>query len=314
MITLRGIKKTKNKGFSLIGVLLAVVISSVVMMGLISAFIAIKDKYNLYKDKTTAEVKQLLVKSIVYDFVKDVGFACKFGYTAQAHYDSTNDSLDSFFTDASALRVGNLPLTTSNHLPEQLEAECTEKCYQANTDYIMIKKEEDHTVLVDTNAMSTTLKIASADGIDSGDYLFLCGKNSINMVRASSVNLDTNTIELSQEPTASVYYPGDYLGEYSFEVLYVGNTGTQDKNGNDIFALYVYMKNDNTEADDTEDKIFELVRGVENLRIERVTSMQNGEITWERIDSDVDLEGSNDTAIRVLFDMDNQEYSKIITL
>ncbi|AIT09885.1 photosystem I protein M (PsaM) [Candidatus Francisella endociliophora] len=303
------IKRNKNDGVSLVGVLVAVVISSIVIMALITIFITVKDRYNLYKDKTTAEVKQLLVKSILYDFVKDVGFACKFGYSEQVHHDRTNDSLDGFFTDASALRVGNLPLTTSNHLPEQLEAGCSEKCYQANTDYIMIKKEEDHTFLIGTNALDTTLNVVSADGIESGDYLFLCGKNNINMVRANSVNLGTNTIELSQAPTASVYYPGDYLGEYSFEVLYVGNAGEQDENGQDIFALYIYMKSDNTQGES-----FELVRGVESLQIERITSISNGNISWDRVSSDVDLQDSNDTAIRVSFSIDGNRYHKIINL
>ena len=130
----------KNRGFSLIGMLIAVAISSMVLLGLTTIFIALKDKYSLYKHKTTAEARQLLVKSILYDFVKDVGFACKFGYSEQSRFDRTGDSLDDFFVSASALQVGKLPLTTSNHLPEFLEQGCSQKCYQAGTDYIMVKK------------------------------------------------------------------------------------------------------------------------------------------------------------------------------
>lgn len=299
----------KNRGFSLIGILIGAAISSLVLFGLITTFVTLKDKYNLYKDKTTADAKQLLVKSILYDFVKDVGFACKFGYSEQSRFDRTGDSLDDFFVNTSALQVGKLPLTTSNHLPEFLEQGCSQKCYQAGTDYIMVKKEEDHTSLTNTNILGTTLNVVSADGIEAGDYLFLCGKNHINILKANSVNTQTNSISLSQAPVQSNYYPGDYLGEYSFEILYVGDSGVNDDSGNNIRSLYLYVKND-----DSQGETYELVRDVSDLHIDRVDSIRDGTISWQRISSDVDLEASNDTAIRISFDIDGESYSKIANI
>ena len=114
---------------------------------------------------------------------------------------------------------------------------------------------------------------------------------------------------MSQSPIESSYYPGDYLGEYSFEILYVGDSGVNDDNGNSIYSLYLYIKNDNTQGE-----TYELVRDVSDLHIDRVGSISDGNISWQRISSEVDLEASNDTAIRVSFEIDGESYSKIINI
>lgn len=81
----------------MIELLISTAIAVMILFALITTYIAVKSKYNEYKDKTTTEAKELLVKNILYNFVKDVGFACKFGSSQQTYYDRTSDSLDSFF-------------------------------------------------------------------------------------------------------------------------------------------------------------------------------------------------------------------------
>lgn len=81
----------------MIELLISTAIAVMILFALITTYIAVKSKYTEYKDKTTTEAKELLVKNILYDFVKDVGFACKFGSSQQTYYDRTSDSLGSFF-------------------------------------------------------------------------------------------------------------------------------------------------------------------------------------------------------------------------
>ncbi|BCD91688.1 hypothetical protein fh0823_18270 [Francisella halioticida] len=153
------IKVRKQKGFTLISLLISSAIAMIVMAALIVSYITIKNEYNSHKDKIEIETKELLVKGIIYDFVKDVGFACKFGYFNQDYYDSTSDSLDGYFTNNSAITMGLLPFSSGSSFSEALKKDCKGECFQAGSDYIMIKKEESHTEFSATNALDYTTPI-----------------------------------------------------------------------------------------------------------------------------------------------------------
>ncbi|MED7818778.1 MULTISPECIES: PilW family protein [unclassified Francisella] len=301
-------RKDKISGFTLISLLISTAISMIVVAALITSYITVKNKYNLYKSKTEIETKELLVKNIVYDFVKDVGFACKFGYFNQDYYDSTSDSLDNFFYTSSMLRVGSLPLTVSNHIPGALESDCSGECYQKGTDYIMVKKEDSHTEFNTINALDTTLGVKSINNISTGDYLFLCNRNAINLVRVSSINEGTNTVGLSRAPQSAEYYPGDYIGKYSLEILYIRDTGQKDDNGQSIYSLYVYIKDSASTG-----MSYELVRGVSDLQVEYAT-VNGGNTTWNSITSDTAIDTSAYPTLRVSFNVDGKSFSKIINL
>ena len=145
-----------------------------------------------------------------------------------------------------AISVSRLPLATSNHFQQSLEEGYPGKCCQTGKDYIMIKimikKEKSHSSLTQINSPSTTLHLRYVDVITADEYLFVCNKNSINLVKASNINSSSNIVNLSQSPQGGDYYPGDYVGKYSLEVLYVRSTGEQDSQGQDIYLLIYISK------------------------------------------------------------------------
>ncbi|MED7788327.1 photosystem I protein M (PsaM) [Francisella sp. 19X1-34] len=302
------LKENRSKGSTLIGLLISTAIAMIVVSALITAYITVKDKYNSHKNKTDAETKELLVKNIVYDFVKDVGFACKFGSLNQDYYDSSTDSLDSYFTNSSAIIVGQLPFSSGSSFSEALKDECSGECFQEDTDYIMVKKEESHTEFSDINALDETLYAKSIDDIDVGDYLFLCNRNSINLVKVASINTSSNAISLALAPQVSEYYPGDYIGKYSLEILYIRDTGQKDKDGQDIYSLYVYIKGSSSRG-----MSYELVRGINNLQVEYAT-ISNGSVIWSGISSDTAIDANTYPALKVSFDVDGKSFTKVINL
>ena len=301
-------KKSRFRGFTLIGLLMSTAISMIVVAALISSYITVKNEYNSHKDKTEVEAKELLVKSIIYDFVKDVGFACKFGYFNQDYYDSTADSLDNYFTSNSAITIGPLPFPSGSSFSGALEKDCSGECFQADTDYIMVKKEESHTELNAVNALDTKLSVNSISDISVGDYLLLCNKNSINLVKASSINTSTNIVGLSRAPQSTDYYPGDYVGKYSLEILYIRDTGQKDKDGQGIYSLYVYIKGNSSTG-----KSYELVRGVQNMQVEYAT-INNSNVIWNSISTDTAIDTIGYSAIKVLFSIDGRHFSKVVNL
>ncbi|WP_150467934.1 PilW family protein [Francisella sp. SYW-9] len=302
------LRENRSKGFTLIGLLISTAIAMMVVSALIASYIAVKDKYNSHKNKTDAETKELLVKNIIYDFVKDVGFACKFGSLNQDYYDSSADSLDNYFTNSSAIIVGQLPFSSGSSFSQALKDECSGECFQENTDYIMVKKEESHTEFSSINALDETLYAKSTDGIDVGDYLFLCNRNSINLVKVASINTSSNAIGLALAPQVTEYYPGDYIGKYSLELLYIRDTGQKDKNGQDIYSLYVYIKGSSSNG-----MSYELVRGINNLQVEYAT-ISNGSVIWSSVSSDTAIDANTYPALKVSFDVDSKSFTKVINL
>ncbi|MEY8702738.1 photosystem I protein M (PsaM) [Francisella philomiragia] len=295
-------------GTSLPELLVATVIAIVVIGALISTYVGVKHSYQEYRDKTTVDAKELQVKSIFYNFIKKTGFACQFGSQNQAYHDRTSDSLDGFFHDSSMIRVGQLPLATSDHVAQSLEASCSGECFQPGTDYIMIKREESKTFLTQLNSLSTELSLDSVEDISAGDYLLLCNKNDINLLKVASISSGSSIVNLSESPQGSDYYPGDYVGKYSLEVLYIRDSGAVDEAGQTIFSLYVYIKNSESNG-----LSYELVRGVQNLQIETAV-LSNGSLTWSAIPSELDLSGANTPALKISFSISGQLFSRIINL
>jgi type IV pilus assembly protein PilW len=297
------------KGLTLVELLVSTAIVIVVLSMAISIYINAKDQYDELKDRTSNEVKQLVAKRLLQDLVLSAGFASKFGSTNQQYYDRTGDSLDSFFLPSgSTIRVGPLPLATSNHISAALESDCSSECFQDGTDYIMIRKEDNHTKLIANNSLEASLELESTTDLEADDYLLLSNKSDANLVKISSIDSGSGVVTLGAIPQNTIYYKGDYAGKYSFQIMYVRNTGDQDDDGNDIFALYVFMKSSSARGIS-----YELVRGVSDLQVQYST-VNDGVITWNAITSDIDINSQDTPAIKVSFDIDGQSFSKIVVL
>lgn len=298
----------KQRGVTLVELLVSTAVMVIIFSMAINIYIAVKEQFVDLKNSTSVEIKELAAKRLIFDFVRNSGFACKFGYTAQTYYDRTGDGLASFFIGATGIRVGTLPLPTSDDLSSALEEDCSGECYQEGTDYIMVKKEQNNTKVSSANSLSTVLTVDSTADITAGDYLVLCNNESINLVKADSVDNNTSTVNLVLAPSGSIYYTGDYLGNYTLEIMYIRDTGDQDENGDDIYALYVYIKDSSSNG-----MSYELVRGLKDLQIE-YASVSEGDITWNSVTTDLDIDKNTYPGIRVSFSVDGESFSKIIVL
>lgn len=302
------IKNYKAKGISLIEVLVASTVMIIVFSLAINIYMNVKNQYSSHKEDTDEDIKQLYTKRVIYNFVKNAGIACRFGDKNQTYYDRTGDSLEGYFSNSSSVIIGSLPFSSGSSFSASLESGCSGECYQAGTDFIMVKKENTKTSLVANNDASTTLVVGSVSDITANDYLALCNKDYINILKASGINNTTDVITLSQAPSGSVYYSGDYLGTYSLEVLYIRDTGDTDDDGNEIYSLYVYIKNSSAQG-----MSYELIRGVKDLQLEYPT-VSNGNITWHAISSDIGVDSLSYPALKAKFTVNNESFSKIVIL
>ncbi|AIT09888.1 photosystem I protein M (PsaM) [Candidatus Francisella endociliophora] len=298
----------KFRGVTIVELLVATAIAVTVFAMAINIYVAAKNNYNNLKDRVDTEVKELTTKRLLYNFVKNSGLACHFGFTNQNYHNNTGDTLDDYFTTNSSVIVGPLPFSSGSSFAGALEEGCSGDCFQAGSDYIMVKKEENHVELTASNSSEAILEVSSVSDFSVGDYLALCNKDDIDLVKVGSVNSETNNLDLVSAPSSNIYYPGDYVGQYSLQVIYIRDTGEQDEDGNDIFSLYIYIKDN-----DSSGMSYELVRGIEDLQVEYAT-VSDGNITWNVVSSDIGVDGSGYPAVRVSFSVDGESFSKVIVI
>lgn len=298
----------KYRGITIVELLVASTIAIVAFAMAANIYIAAKNNYSELNDKVATDTKELITKRLLHNFVKSSGFACGFGYINQTYHNNTGDTLDSYFTSGSSIIVGPMPFANGSSFASALEDECTGDCFKAGSDYIMVKKEDSHTELTAANSSSDTLAVSSVAGISSGDYLALCNKDDVDLVKVDTVDSENNLLSLVEAPSSILYQHGDYVGKYSLQILYIRDTGEQDNGGDDIYSLYVYEKDN-----DSSGRSHELVRGIENMRVEYAT-VDSGSIVWSHVASDTGIDSAGYSAMKVTFQIDGKDFSKIVVL
>ncbi|QLE78768.1 type II secretion system protein [Francisella sp. Scap27] len=301
--------KNKNNGFSLVELMVASLIAILAFSIAINIYSTIKRQFEDNRNKLDQEVSQLIVKNIISNSIRNSGFACNFGTSFQTQSDATGEGLESFFLGSTDIQVGNLPLSSGSTLPISLESNCDSECFQAGSDYILIKHDVAHHHLINDTS-NTTLELDSVDSISANDHLLLCNAGAINLVKALTINSGSSTVTLDSSYGGFPYYTGDYVGDYSLDIFYIKDTGEVDLQGNAIFGLYVYIKGDDASGDGVNDDLYELVRGVENLK---VSASLDGE-TWNQVVGDLNIDKNTYRALEISFEIDGVSYNKIIIL
>ncbi|AIT10288.1 hypothetical protein LO80_04580 [Candidatus Francisella endociliophora] len=300
------ISRQKNYGLSLVELLVAVTLSIIASSIAINIYLNIKDFYKSSTEKADADVKELTVKQAIYDSIIGSGLSCAYGTSSQTYTNNTGDDLsgDSFLTDSSNIRIGNITPNISDYLETNLGAECLGTCYQNDTDYIMVKRQVKSATL-SGNLINSTLNLDSSEGIATGDYLTLCNSQQVDLVKVSTIN--QNDITLTN-PATGQYITGDYVGKFEILLFYIGDSGRVDSDGNDIYSLFLYIKSGANAG-----QAYELVSGVNNLKVSYAT-VDNNSIIWNNVSNDVDVDTLDTSALKFSFTINSENFSKIVLL
>lgn len=294
------------KGLSLVELLVAVTLSIIASSIAISIYLNIKDFYTSSTEKADTNVKELTVKQAIYDSIVNSGLSCPFGTSYQTYTNNTGDDLsgDAFLTDSSNIRIGPISPSVSNSLETNLGSNCLGTCYQANTDYIMIRREVSSTEL-STNNINSTLTLDSTSDINNGDYLALCNSSQIDLVKVTNVN--SNNVTLTNPPS-SQYITGDYAGKFEILLFYIGDSGRINADGSHIYSLFLYIKSGSSAS-----QSYELVSDVEDLNV-YYSSVENNNLTWNHITTDTDIDDLTTDALKFTFVIKGETFSRIVIL
>ena len=140
-------------------------------------------------------------------------------------------------------------------------------CVQPDTDFLIIQRSSLDSTLK-TNSSNNIFKINEFQkdippekDLKANDYLVLCNAFECELVKVSAVILDfISTTKLAEDK----FKVGD-VGKHILEVFFVAASGKKDKNGQKIYSLYEYVKQNSNDSE-----IYELIDNVSDLKIEYV--------------------------------------------
>ncbi|QEO57505.1 MULTISPECIES: PilW family protein [Francisella] len=327
----------KCAGFSLPELMVAMVIAAIVMGMAVGIYIDMKKQYIRLSDKHRINSDQLLIKQIFYNAIGQAGFTTKYGDIYQQLVDNSGDNFGDIFGKMGIVTIGKSPAQNFESLPKGLSMPvelCKERmlndealrdmnidedihCVQPESDFLMIQRSSLDSTLK-SNSSNNIFKVNEFQkdtlpekDLSMNDYLVLCNSYECDLVKVGAVTYDFVSTTKRVE---SKFKIGDYVGKYILEVFFVASTNKKDKDGNEIYSLYEYVKQN---ADDSQ--IYELISDVTDLKIEYVLNSDiqqgNAKIDWKSLKKElVNIKSDSTAALKISFKVAGQETSKIYLL
>ena len=298
-------KKTQQ-GVTLTELLVAMTISVIVVGMGFNIYLSSKQIYKSNKNSTVADVRELSVKKVIYDAISSAGLSCKYGAKTQKYINRTGDFEvhNDFVYDGSTIRIGNIS-QIGDYIRTSLAGSCKGLCYQPNSDFIMLKK-EDSFVRLAVAPVNLTLKLDGGVNWARGDYLALCNNDDVDVVKVEDNDKEGNDIRLAATPY-SEYGKSDYVGKFDINIFYIGDTGEKDEQGNMLYSLNLFTNNGNTSTS------YALIDGVSDLKVSYAL-INNKNLHWRDIQKTIDIDKTDYKALKVSFRVNSKKFERVILL
>ena len=298
--------KKNQQGVTLTELLIAMTIAVIVVGMGFKIYLSSKQIYKSNKTSTVADVRELSAKKVIYDAITNAGLSCKYGAKTQKYINRTGDFEvpNDFVYDNSTIRIGNIS-QIGDYIKTSLAGNCKGLCYQPNSDFIMLKKEDSFARLA-VAPVNLTLKLDNSVNWGQGDYLALCNSDEINIVKVENNDKEFDDIRLAATPY-SEYGKGDYVGKFDVNIFYIGDTGEKDEGGNILYSLNLFFNNGNTST------IYALIDGVSDLKVSYAL-INNKNLHWRDIEKTIDIEKTDYEALKVTFKVNDNRFERVILL
>ncbi|MFT4694484.1 MAG: type IV pilus assembly protein PilW [Francisella sp.] len=302
-------KKTQQ-GVTLTELLIAMTIAVIVISMGFKIYLSSKQIYQSNRTSTVADVRELSAKKVIYDAVTNAGLSCKYGAKTQKYINRTGDfeARDDFVYDGSTIRVGKIS-QVGDYIKTSLAGNCKGVCYQPNSDFIMLKKEESFARLA-AAPVNLTLKLDKRVRWEQGDYLALCNNDDVDIVKVEKNDRNNNDrfndIRLATTPY-SEYGKGDYIGKVDVNIFYIGDRGEKDEQGNIFYSLNLFTNNGSISSS------YSLIEGVSDLKVSYAL-INNKKLHWRNVDKTIDIDKTDYQALKISFKVNGKRFERVILL
>ena len=302
MFHFRKTKKTQQ-GITLTELLVAMTISVIVVGMGFKIYLSSKQIYKSNKNSTITDVRELSAKKVIYDAISSAGLSCKYGAKTQKYLNRTGDFEvgNDFVYDSSTIRVGDIS-SIGDYIKASLAGSCKGLCYQPNSNFIMLKKESAFTKLASA-PVNLSLKLDERVNWAQGDYLALCNNDDVDVVKMENNGKENNDIRLAATPY-NEYGKGDYVGKFDINILYIGDNGEKDEQGNILYSLNLFTNNGSTSTS------YALIDGVSDLKVRY--ALANNKLHWHNVQKTIDIDKMDYEALKVSFKVDGKNFERVI--
>jgi hypothetical protein len=295
----------KNKGISIIELLVATVVAILVIDATIMTYTSVKKSYSDINDEVDKNVKAITVQQLFDSAVNNIGFACYRGSIGQTFSDVTGDSISVF--SQGPISVGPMPIIAA-FLPSTMKSNCSgATCYEAGSDYLMIQRDRNVGSVdnVNNNDITITGGTLTSD-LEVGNYMVTCSSSEYSLLKISSAS--NGVYQFVNSP--NVFSDNQYVGDYELSIYFTRANGLNDSEGNPIISLYAYVQSKGSGLS------YELVEGVSNLQIKTVTKaaiLLGQAISWQAVLADTKLDNTYE-AIQISYDIDGKTFTRMFPL
>lgn len=283
---------TKEKGFSLIELMIAMVIGLLLLGGIVSVFSSSRKSFDLTQDISVVQQGARYSIDEISRNIRIAGFqGCAVGGVADSVITATVTPTNNTFSTL----IQGAEVTSSNWIPARhpmLNSLNPEPII--GSDVLMLQYGSPNTSNLSTamtNAGDILRLTNNNAGLSSGDLAIISDCLTSELFRVSSASssdaLTTlthtaadNTIgnlEKAYAPGTSSITDTTNVMRFNFTTYYVGNSGRTNTDGDAIFSLYSY---DINAINDPNGAPTELIEGVENMQLLYGVRNSNGTISY----------------------------------
>ncbi|MFC4892329.1 PilW family protein [Pseudofrancisella aestuarii] len=233
----------KNKGFTIVELLIASLLTIITVGISIEVYLAVKKDFQLEEMESKALADASEVRLALSNAVTNAGFDCKYGHFSWHDIENiTGDNVPEFgdenYRSIHDVYVDNVNGSTIN-LPDNAIA---------GTDYLLIQGASTSSTLT-SNATSGTNSLevnnSFANQLEANNYVVICSSIAYTLAKVSDQTATENgrlisPITLTNNLKWSVY-SGDYIGKYQATIYYIGSS--TDADGSPTSSLFSYEKN-----------------------------------------------------------------------
>ncbi|APC97686.1 hypothetical protein [Francisella frigiditurris] len=254
----------KNKGFTIVELLIASLITIITVGISVEVYLAAKKDFTLneleLKTLASANETQVALSSAIVN----AGFNSKYGLFSWHDIENiTEDSVPEFGHENNRI----MPRIYIETVGDSISNSILPENAVAGTDYILLQGSNIESTLTDnTLSGSNELGVSNdfASQLAANDYVIIGSAIAYTLGRVSSIA--DGKITLTNNLKWSVY-SGDYIGRYQPTVYYIGNSSDPDgelrvdENGQQINSLFSFSKNNNSTQQ------LEIIDNISNMQI-----------------------------------------------
>lgn len=288
----------KQKGFSLIELMIAMVIGLVLLGGIISVFSSSRKSFDLTQDISVVQQGARYSIDEISRNIRIAGFqGCAINGVAESEVQAQVSPTDNLFsTFIQGAEVTNSEWTPARHpMLNNLSPEPI-----VGSDVLMVQYGSPNTssLALPMANLSSPLTLADNNaGLSAGDLVIISDCLTSDLFRISTAVSSGAAMTITHTATQNtsgnlrkIYSPGTSaaintttLMKFNFTTYYVGDTGRTNTDGDAIYSLYSY---DIAAIDAANGKPTELIEGVENMQLlYGVRSSTNNTIRYVSSDS-----------------------------